>query len=97
MNFLDDVIKKDTCCGCEACADVCPKRAIKMIEDREGFLYPQIDRNKCIKCGKCNKVCIFDSNYCNASPIYDSDFYTPTVYGCINKSETIRASSRMAV
>ena len=48
--------KKD-CCGCAACASVCPQDAICMEEDREGFLYPQINEQKCIKCKKCVKVC----------------------------------------
>lgn len=94
MNYQDNAVIKGNCCGCGACADVCPKSAINMIEDEEGFLYPQIERSKCMKCEICNKVCVFDSNYCNLSPIYDLDFKTPIVYGCINKSEPIRASSR---
>ena len=28
-----------------------------MIENEEGFLYPDLDEKKCIKCGQCNKVC----------------------------------------
>lgn len=48
--------KKD-CCGCGACAVVCPKAAISMKEDEQGFIYPYIDSNKCIECGACEKVC----------------------------------------
>lgn len=48
---------KKECCGCTACKNVCPKDAISMEEDIEGFLYPVIDKNKCIKCGLCDKVC----------------------------------------
>ena len=49
--------KKSECCGCEACYSVCPKDAIKMFSDEEGFLYPQIDRGKCIECHRCVGVC----------------------------------------
>lgn len=45
------------CFGCEACAQICPKQAIKMVEDKEGFRYPVIDRDKCIQCKRCNYVC----------------------------------------
>lgn len=47
----------DICCGCEACAQVCPKHCIQMREDCEGFLFPQTDVAKCLQCGKCLKVC----------------------------------------
>lgn len=48
--------KKD-CTGCSACYSTCPTQAIAMIEDDEGFVYPQIDETKCIKCGLCEKTC----------------------------------------
>lgn len=47
------------CCGCGACFILCPVGAISMKEDAEGFLYPQIDEEKCIRCYKCKKACIF--------------------------------------
>lgn len=48
---------KTKCCGCTACANICPKNCITMEADDEGFLYPVVDENKCIKCGLCEKVC----------------------------------------
>ena len=54
MNNISDVIY---CTGCTACANICPKNAIKMIEQSEGFKYPTIDPNKCIDCGLCKNVC----------------------------------------
>lgn len=49
--------KKEDCCGCTACYNICPKEAIKMEPDREGFLYPKIDQSLCIDCQLCKKVC----------------------------------------
>lgn len=49
--------EKQTCCGCNACIDVCPRKAIKMVQDREGFFYPEIERSICTGCGKCHQVC----------------------------------------
>lgn len=49
--------KKDECCGCTACFAVCPKSAITMIEDEEGFEYPHISVEKCIKCYMCVNAC----------------------------------------
>lgn len=51
--------RKEECCGCAACYAICPQNAIKMSEDNEGFLYPKIDENKCIRCYHCLKVCSF--------------------------------------
>lgn len=50
------------CCGCTACYAICPKGAITMQEDSEGFKYPAIDKSKCIDCGLCSKVCLLDKN-----------------------------------
>ena len=48
---------KALCCGCKACSFVCAKKAISFIYDEEGFWYPVIDEEKCIKCNLCRKVC----------------------------------------
>ncbi|MGN0113693.1 MAG: polysaccharide pyruvyl transferase family protein, partial [Acutalibacteraceae bacterium] len=52
-------INKEKCCGCSACAGICPKDAIHLEQDEKGFYYPQIDDNKCVNCGLCQKVCDF--------------------------------------
>ena len=45
------------CCGCNACANICPKGAITMMRNDEGFAYPQVDNDKCVNCNLCEKVC----------------------------------------
>ena len=50
-------IKKEDCCGCTACYAICPKKAISMVEDEEGFEYPQIDKSKCVCCCHCIRIC----------------------------------------
>ena len=45
------------CSGCAACANICPKDCIQMTRDAEGFDYPEINHEVCIKCGRCEKVC----------------------------------------
>lgn len=49
--------RKEECCGCTACCSICPKFAINMVEDEEGFEYPQIDQELCICCYRCLSVC----------------------------------------
>lgn len=57
------VKNKNECCGCTACMNICPKHAIKMVEDEEGFLYPEINEKLCINCGLCKKTCAFQNGY----------------------------------
>ena len=45
------------CIFCRNCENKCPKKAIKFKENFEGFLYPEIDNEKCVNCGLCLKVC----------------------------------------
>lgn len=51
------IINKVDCCGCNACGDICAKNAITFETDNEGFWYPEVDRDKCVDCGLCEKVC----------------------------------------
>ena len=44
--MVDIYSEKSNCCGCSACVEVCPKSAIKMQEDEEGFFYPTVDKTK---------------------------------------------------
>lgn len=50
------------CCGCRACENICPKQAISMKENEEGFYYPQIDDDLCVNCGLCKNVCMYQNN-----------------------------------
>ena len=54
-DFSFDV--RRSCTGCSACANACPKDAIRMTPDPEGFLYPSIDASLCVDCHICEKVC----------------------------------------
>lgn len=47
----------EECCGCELCENVCPFHAITMTENDEGFLYPQLNPDRCKNCGVCLKRC----------------------------------------
>ena len=50
------------CCGCSACSIICPKDAIEMKINSDGFYRPIIRTDKCINCGLCKKVCQYTSN-----------------------------------
>jgi coenzyme F420-reducing hydrogenase beta subunit len=52
-----NIKKNKDCCGCSACVQVCPKQCISFNEDNEGFRYPLVNKDLCINCGLCEKVC----------------------------------------
>lgn len=45
------------CTGCSACASSCQLKAIDMLEDDFGFLYPKINPEKCVGCHRCKQAC----------------------------------------
>lgn len=56
------ITNKEECCGCTACSCACPKKCIEMVEDNEGFIYPEINRDLCINCNVCDSVCPMKEN-----------------------------------
>lgn len=53
-----DICEKERCTGCAACMNICAHNAISMTEEEIlGYIYPEIDQDKCIDCGLCVKTC----------------------------------------
>ena len=48
---------KSHCTGCGACASICPKEALTIKYNDEGFYYPHLNQDLCIDCKSCEKVC----------------------------------------
>lgn len=86
-NFMIDaaIKRKKDCSGCHACMNICPENCITMETDSEGFKYPVVDYDKCIRCGKCVRIC----------PIINKKEVKreAKAYACINKDEVIREQS----
>lgn len=61
MNDIKLAQDKNLCCGCAACAQICPKNAITMQEDQYGAIYPQINFEKCIGCHLCERTCMYQN------------------------------------
>ncbi|MEE3422707.1 MAG: Coenzyme F420 hydrogenase/dehydrogenase, beta subunit C-terminal domain [Succinimonas sp.] len=45
------------CTGCGACINLCPRKALSFAADRFGYFVPEIDQDKCDRCGLCHRVC----------------------------------------
>ena len=84
-----DKLAKIECCGCNVCGDACPKGAITFFEDNEGFLYPSIDDDLCIKCNICEKVC----PVINIDALKQNDFAHPHCFAAIHRNLQVRFDS----
>lgn len=66
------ILDKYKCSGCKACYNVCPNNSIDMMVDEEGFWYPSVKKESCVRCGLCEKVCpeinIFNNESAFSSP-----------------------------
>lgn len=76
-----------TCYGCRACEHACPTGAISMKGDKAGFIYPEIDAQKCTECGICREVCIYDH------PSLLNEEKEPSVFAAFNKKEKVKVDS----
>lgn len=79
-----DWIEKRACTGCAACVNVCPVDAISMREDSCGFLYPEINMEKCIRCDRCKKTCA------SRTVAKNGNSAEPRTYACWSRNEETR-------
>lgn len=80
------------CCGCTACASICAHAAITMKPDALGFLYPEVDKDKCVDCGLCEKVCAFNDHY-DTSLNIDKPLAYAARHKDMNEIETSRSGA----
>jgi len=75
------------CTGCGACFQICPRSAVSMKANEEGFLYPRIDETLCNDCGLCSRTCPVNRDVQAASKAHHK------VYACYSGDEDVRAKS----
>lgn len=79
------------CCGCTACAAVCPRHAISFQENNRGFFYPIVNEEKCVGCLKCEEVCSYKLDIQKNN--YDKDELIAVYAVKSNNQEVIGKSS----
>lgn len=83
------ITDKSKCCGCNACGDVCPKDAITFKTDIEGFWYPEVNMERCIDCGLCEKAC----PELHISELKKNDYEQPVTIAAVNRDMRVRWDS----
>ena len=85
-----NITDKSKCCGCNACGDVCEKHAITFKTDIEGFWYPEVNKDLCIDCSLCEKVC----PVINIKELKKNDYPKPAhTIAAVNKNMRVRWNS----
>ena len=99
----------EECCGCEACSQKCPHKAIDMKYGIDGALYPVINVEKCTNCYLCTSVCQYlhipelnTTKYTYAASLINEDFLIRSSSGgafyalalyIVNKGGTVYGSA----
>ena len=79
------LLKREDCCGCGACEQICPNQCISLSPDKEGFLYPIINEQLCNNCHLCERTCPILNEEPVRKPI--------KILAAYNRDDNIRAKS----
>lgn len=82
-----DKIIGERCTGCSACINCCPKQAVTLVPNSEGFWYPNVSEKKCVQCNLCINACPI------LEPKQNLNFPEPIIYAAWNKDDNVRIQS----
>lgn len=80
-----EICNHSLCTGCGMCLNLCPHYAINMKKDKYGFLYPNIDSEKCAGCELCRSKCPANNTF--------DEQTEKVVYAAWNKKKSLRRNS----
>ena len=78
------ICNESECTGCSICSESCNYQAISMQLDSCGFWRPVINRNLCVECGCCSRMCPV-----NFAP----ETYGPTTAYAFQEDDSVRLAS----
>ena len=100
------ISEKESCCGCSACMNICPKKCISMEADSEGFLYPKVDEKRCVDLRCCRIVCPVQNTVANehfddaqisindwTNKVIEQSSELPEAYAAFIKDSEVRENS----
>ena len=84
---MSNIKEIKNCYGCESCRQKCPKSAIRVEKDKDGFMRAHVIEDMCVNCGLCLEACPVKVNSFNNNP-------KPTCYaGWADDSIRLKSSS----
>lgn len=89
LKNMINVERKEECCGCSACINICPNKAIELDTDIEGFWYPTVNHEQCNNCGLCEKIC----PQLHAGNLRYGQRDKPEIYAAYHKDYELRKES----
>ena len=84
---LPSLCDNKNCTGCCACVNACNVGALSITKDEEGFYRPQLDVDKCVRCGLCESSCPVVSSFQR----YEEN--NAKVYAAWHRNSEIRSKS----
>ncbi len=83
---MKTICNNNNCTGCSACVNICPKQALSLRQDENGFFKPYLDKDKCIDCNLCE-------NTCPLNGIKSENYTEPKLYVFNNFSSEAKLSA----
>lgn len=99
--IMDSICESRLCTGCAACSQVCPRGAVEMAANDEGFQYPNIDKELCTDCGLCREKCpinktVDTGDVMGTEPVTEqNNAYSikHKAYACFSADDDVRSGS----